>query len=110
MNFSTVEILLLAIQIMLIPLARYILRQEKKEITTDILTVINEHYLSLESLIDNNRDKIFLLENNLKHRSELSKMKQEIIQARIRDIELYLKKENGFQTREINQIDDSGFL
>lgn len=110
MNFSITEVMLLIIQVLLIPIARYFLKQEKREITNTLLDIINEHYLALENLIDNNKEKINKLDDNIKHRSELSKIKQEILHARIKDIELYLQKKNGFQTRGMNQIDDSGFL
>lgn len=110
MNFSTTEIILLSIQALLIPLARYILRQEKKELETQMHKLIVEHYMSLENLIDDNKDKLEKLNSELKHKAEMSKIKQDILQARIKDIEIYLGKKNGFQTRQINEISDSGFL
>ena len=110
MNFSTTEIILLSIQVLLIPLARYILKQEKKELETELSKLILEYYTSLENLIDHSREKLEKLNEELKHKSEMSKIKSGILNARIRDIEIYLKKSNGFQTREINNLDDSGFL
>lgn len=108
--FTTTELILLSIQILLVPLARYFLKQEKKEIVHNLSKLIEEYYSSLENLIDSNKDKINNIKEEIKHRSELSKIKQGISQARIKDIEIYLKKQNGFQTREINEIDDSNFL
>ena len=110
MNFSTTEIILLSIQILLIPLARYILRQEKKELETQMSKLIIEHYMSLESLIDHNKDGLDKLNEELKHKAEMSRIKSGILNARIKDIEIYLKKANGFQTRQMNELDDSGFL
>lgn len=110
MNLTFLEVVFLGVQILLIPFFRYILDREKDKITSILLGVLNEHYLALEALIEHNKDKINKLEDNIKHRSELSKIKQEILHARIKDIELYLQKKNGFQTRGMNQIDDNGFL
>jgi len=110
MNLTFLEVVFLGVQILLIPFFRYILDREKDKITSALLGVLNEHYLALEALIEHNKDKINKLEDNIKHRSELSKIKQEILHARIKDIELYLQKKNGFQTRGMNQIDDNGFL
>jgi ubiquinone biosynthesis protein Coq4 len=110
MNFSTLELILISTQVLLIPLAQYFVHQQKKEITNEIVTMLTEHYMSLESLIDNNKDNINRLHDDLKHRTELSKIKSGILNARIKDIEIYLKKANGFQTRQMNELDDSGFL
>lgn len=110
MNFSILELTLISTQVLLIPLAQYFVHQQKKEIMNEIITLLNKHYMSLEILIENNKDNIIRLQDELKHRTELSKIKSGILHARIKDIEVYLKKANGFQTRQMNELDDSGFL
>lgn len=107
MNFSTLEVLLLSFQILLIPFGKFLINQQKKEIISDVEKIITEHYLSLESLIDHNKDNLDKLNSNLIHKSEIGKIKLEILHARIKDIETYLGKTNGFQARSINQIDDN---
>lgn len=110
MNFSILELTLISTQVLLIPIAQYFVHQQKKELTNEIMAILNQHYMSLETLIENNKDKIEKLQDELKHRTELSKIKSGILHARIKDIEVYLKKANGFQTRQMNELDDSGFL
>lgn len=110
MNLSILEVTLLLSQILLIPFGRYVLAQQKTEITTEFFKQLTEQYFTLENLIDNNKKNIEKLQEDLKHRIELNKIKQDILHARIKDIEIYLGKKNGFQTRQINEINDSGFL
>lgn len=110
MNLSIFEIALLLSQVLLIPLGKYVLTQHKTEITNQLHKVITEHYFTLDNLIDNNSEKIKQLESTLNHKAEIGKIKQDILHARIKDIEIYLGKKNGFQTRQINEINDSGFL
>ena len=110
MNFSATEIMLLSIQILLIPFARYIIRQEKKELEAGISKLIVEYYADLEDLIDQNKDKLEKIESDLKHKAEMSKIKGGILNARIKDIEFFLKKSHGFQIKQLTDLEDSGFL
>lgn len=99
MNFTITEVALITIQVLLIPFARYVLESQKKDIMNSLLTILNEHYAGLESLIDRNKDSIERLSIKLSHRGEMMNVKTKLIEARLQDIESFLEKYNDFQSR-----------
>lgn len=110
MNLSFLEITLLAIQILLVPLFQYILNQHRVSILNTVSIRLDNQYDKLIDLIEYNKKKITRLEDAIKHRSEISKIRTEIMNARLKDVEIYLGKTNGFQARQINDAISSGFL
>ena len=106
MNFTLTEVALISIQVLLIPFARYIFESQKKEIMNNLLTVLNEHYLGLENLIDRNKASIEKLSSKLAHRAEIVNIKNKIIEARVSDVESFLQKSNDFQARCRYPIDE----
>ena len=107
MDFTIAEIGLIASQVLLIPFARYILRQQKKEIVNDLLIVINEHYIGLENLIDRNKDNIDKLSATINHKEEIVRLKNKILAARVGDLENYLSKNNNYQAKSNLQLEDN---
>jgi len=112
MNLTVTEITLIMVQVLLIPFAKYILAQQRKEIISELLGVLNEHYIGLSSLIDRNKDNIDKISASLIHKAEIVKLKNRILTARIQDLENYLSKTGEFQTKCSFQLDDddSGIL
>jgi uncharacterized protein YpuA (DUF1002 family) len=117
MNFSSTEIILLTLQILLLPFAKYFFAQYRKETTNEVLMVLNEHYVGLSNLIENNKEKLEKFETKMEYRIELSKIKFKELNNRLKDIENFLKKHN-FQPRNMYEEDetekpydyDSGFF
>ena len=106
MNFTLLEVVLLSVQILLVPLFRYVLTQQREEILGKAHQTLNKYQNKMEDMILMNANRIAHLEENIKHRGEMAKLRLEILQARIKDIEIYLSKKNGFQTRELNKMRD----
>lgn len=113
MTFSMTEIILISLQIILIPFARYVLTNYKKEIISDVLKIINEHYISLESLIDRNKDSIDRLADKINHRAEIVAIKNKMLEARVIDVENFLQKHEKYQVRcrfpSDDQVENSDF-
>lgn len=114
-TFSALEITLISVQILIIPFARYLLKQYKKEILDTAISIINEHYTGLSDRIDHNKNLNSNIRQHLKHNEELAKLKSQVLISRIRDLEAYLEDPNrqgGFRPRQYSQIsqDDSGLF
>lgn len=112
MNLTITEIALIIIQVLLIPFAKYILAQQRSQILSEVLGVMNEHYAGLDSLIDRNKENIDKISASLIHKAEIVRLKNKILTARILDLENYLSKTGEFQTKCSFQLDDddSGIL
>ena len=107
MNFSITEIGLICLQIVLIPFARYVLTNHKKEIMSDLLSVLTEHYIGLESLIDRNKDTIDRLSDKVAHRAEIVTIRGKMLEARLIDLENFLHKHGNYQPRCRYPLDDN---
>lgn len=99
MNFSMTEVALICVQVLLIPFGRYILTSQKKEIISDILKVVNEHYICLEDMIDVNKNQLDVLTAKIAHRGEIGHIKNTILESRIIDLENFLQKHEQFQAK-----------
>lgn len=105
-----IQTILFLLQILLIPFIGYLVKQQKQEIIDVCSKLILEHYTGLSDLIQHNRrliDETNRLINHVeeswRHKREVIKIKNEIVLARIRDIELYLGKQNGFMARDVHR-------
>jgi short subunit fatty acids transporter len=99
-----IQTILFLLQVLIIPFIGYILKEKKEEIIEICSKLILEHYTGLSDLIQHNRRLIDNLEDSMKHKREIAKIKNEIVIARIKDIELYLGRKNGFQARDVHNV------
>jgi hypothetical protein len=105
MNFTALEVLLIATQVILLPLIRYFLIQQKDDTIAETKSTIAKITNKAIHYIHENRDNIIKLEDNLKHKITLLKVRQDVLQARIADLEISLDKKNGFQCDILNNIE-----
>ena len=93
------EIIIIALAMVIVPFIVWLFHQLRKSLLAHVNLVINEHYTSLESLIDKNRTDIYNLKLRLKHRAEIASIKYNALTDKIEEIELYLEKSNGYRRR-----------
>jgi hypothetical protein len=90
MNFTALEVFLIATQVILLPLIRYFLIQQKDDTIAETKSTIAKITNKAIHYIHENRDNIIKLEDSLKHKITLLKVRQDVLQARIADLEISL--------------------
>lgn len=104
------EIIVISLATLIIPFFIWLIHQVKKSLLFHVNLVISEHYTSLESLIDKNRNDIYNLKLRLKHRAEIASLKYNALTNKIDEIELFLEKSKDYRRRNRLQTLNSNDL
>ena len=81
------------------PFTMWLLKVSKDSVMSQVILILNEHYSSLENLIDHNKERMDKLEVRLKHRAEIASIKYNEILHQLNDVQSYLENTNGYRRR-----------
>lgn len=98
-HFTVVEVILLIVQILLIPIAKYFLEQYKKDIEFNFKECLRDINDDAKKNYYSNKEKINFVQNTFKHQLEIEQLKLTDLKNRLNDLEVYLEKTNGFRRR-----------
>lgn len=93
------EVMVGVVGILVVPTLIFFVKNIRQSLIHQILMIVNEHYTSLENLIDHNREKINNLDTKFTHKAEITSLKYNEILGKLTDIETYLEKTNGYRRR-----------
>ena len=99
MTVAWLEIIIIAIGMLVAPFTMWALKGVRESILNQVILILNEHYSSLENLIDHNKDRMDKLETRLKHRAEIASIKYNEILHQLNDVQSYLENTNGYRRR-----------
>ncbi len=106
MSLTILEVFLLTTQIILIPLARYFFIKNTEAVLIKTKAILSSNNNKNLHSIYQNRENIAQLKEKLQHRITLLKIRQDVLQARISDLEMDLGKQNGFQCDVLKNIEN----
>jgi len=106
MSLTILEVFLLTTQIILIPLARYFFIKNTEDVLIKTRAILSSNNNKNLHSIYQNRENIVQLKEKLQHRITLLKIRQDVLQARISDLEMDLGKQNGFQCDVLKNIEN----
>lgn len=72
----------------------------KNDTISYVNTLINEHYLGLENLIDHNKNNIEKLKTAVEHQNQIKELTSHDLINRIISIERFIAKEKNFGIRQ----------
>lgn len=99
MNVAWLEIIIIAFAMLIAPFTMWLLKVSKDSVMSQVILILNEHYSSLENLIDHNKERMDKLEVRLKHRAEIASIKYNEILHQLNDVQSYLENTNGYRRR-----------